>query len=157
VGEALGVTPPVCRGKWWDLAVTEAYGIARLRVDVLVAEAGHAHAELDDLDLDVRTEHLWVPDGDMPVAYLRVVRGPDDVRVLDRVCARADVRRLGLAGALVTDVVARHGSGPLRALVAAGAVPFFLRHGFEPVAEAVDTPTGRRLSMYRHPEAPWRD
>jgi ElaA protein len=157
VGEVLGVTPAVCRGRWCDLTVAEAYGIAKLRVDVLVVEAGLAHSELDAPDLDARTEHLWVPDGDVPVAYLRVVRDPDGARLLDRVCARADVRRLGLAGALVTDVVARHGSEPLRAVAAAGTVPFFLQHGFEPVAEAVDTPAGRRLTMYRHPEAPWRD
>jgi ElaA protein len=157
VGEVLGVTPAVCRARWSQLTALQAHGVARLRVDVLVVEAGTAHAELDEFDVDPRTEHLWVADGEVPVAYLRVVRDTEDVRLLDRVCARADLRRIGLAGALVTDVVARHGAGPLRALAQAEAVPFFLQHGFEPVGEAADTPAGRRLALRRHPESPWRD
>jgi hypothetical protein len=77
--------------------------------------------------------------------------------VIDRACARADLRRLGLTSALVTDVVARHGAGPLRALARTTTLSFFLQHAFEPAGEPLDTPAGPRLPMYRHPEAPWRD
>lgn len=156
VGEVLGVSPRVRRARWSDLTAEEAHGLARLRVDVLVAEAGLAYSELDERDVDPRTEHLWVPDGDVPVACLRVVRDIDDVPLVDRTGARADVRRLGLTSALITDVVAHHGAGPLRALARPRTVPVFLRHGFEPFGEAVDTPAGRQLPMRRHPEAPWR-
>jgi ElaA protein len=156
VGEVLGVTPQVRRGRWPGLTAAEAHGLARLRVDVLVAEAGSAYAELDALDLAAGTEHLWVPDGDVPAAYLRVVRPDDGVRVIDRGCARADLRRLGLTSALVTDVVARFGAGPVRALARKGTVSFFLQHGFEPAGEVEDSLAGPLLPMRRHPDAPWR-
>jgi predicted GNAT family N-acyltransferase len=156
VGEVLGVSPQVCRSRWAELPAETAHGLARLRVDVLVAEAGCAHAELDDLDLDPATEHLWVPDGDIPVACLRTVRDSDGVPLVDRACARADLRRLGLTSALVVDLVARYGAGPLRASAAPAVVPFFFQHGFEVCGEAFDTPCGPRVPMVRHPEAPWR-
>ena len=157
MGEVLGVSPSVCRARWSELSAEQAHGLARLRIDVLVAETSHAYRELDDLDLDPGTEHLWVPDGNVPVAYLRVIRDVDAVRIIDRACARADIRQLGLVGALITEVVACHGAGPLRALAQAETVSFFLHHGFEPVGETVDTPAGPRLPMRRHPETPWRD
>jgi predicted GNAT family N-acyltransferase len=133
-----------------------AHGLARLRVDVLVAEAGCAYPEFDDLDVDPVTEHLWVPDGEVPVACLRVVRDEDGVPRIDRACARPELRRLGLTSALVIDLVARFGAGPLRASAARAVVPFFLQHGFELHGIPFDTPGGLRLPMLRHPEAPWR-
>jgi ElaA protein len=156
VGEVLGVSPQVCRGRWPQLPAATAHGLARLRVDVLVAEAGCPYPELDDLDVHPGTEHLWVPDGDVPVACLRVVQGADGIPLVDRACARADLRRLGLTSALVVDLVARFGAGPLDASVARATIPFFLQHGFEVVGGPFATPAGPRLPMRRHPESPWR-
>jgi ElaA protein len=147
----------VCRSSWARLAATTAHGLARLRLDVLVTEAGHPHPELDDLDLAPETEHLWVPDGEVPAAYLRVVRRDDGVRIVDRACARADLRRLGLTSALLVDVVARFGAGPLRAFAYSETVPFFARQGFEVHGDLIIVNGGPRLPMYRHPDAPWRE
>lgn len=157
VGEVLGVSPTVCRGPWAGLTASTLHGLARLRIDVLVCEAGHPHHELDDLDLEPSTEHLWVPDGEVPVSYLRLVRDPRGGRVVDRVCARADLRRLGLTSALVLDVVSRFGAGPLRAHTCRETVAFFVRHGFGVTGELAESSSGPRLEMYRHPEAPWRE
>jgi ElaA protein len=156
VGEVLGVSPQVCRGRWSDLSAAEAHGLARLRVDVLVAEAGRAYSELDEFDLAPTTEHLWVPDHDLPAACLRVVRDDDGVPLIDRACTRADLRRLGLTNALITDVVARQGAGPLRALARTTTVHLFLQHGFEVCGPSIDARGGPHLPMRRHPEAPWR-
>jgi ElaA protein len=156
VGEVLGVSPQVCRGRWEELPVVTAHGLVRLRVDVLVVEAGCAYPEFDDLDVATGTEHLWVPDGEVPVACLRVVRDPDGVPLVDRACARADLRRLGLTSALVIDLVTRFGAGPLRATAPRPLVPFFLQHGFEVFGLPVEAPGGPRLPMVRRPEAPWR-
>lgn len=156
VGEVLGVSPPVNSGRWSDLPARTAHALARLRVDVLVAEAGCAYPELDDRDVDPTTEHLWIADGDVPVACLRVVRDAGGVPLVDRACARADLRRLGLTSALVTDLVARFGAGPLHALARPATVPFFLHHGFEVSGAPVHLPGGRQVPMRRHPEAPWR-
>jgi predicted GNAT family N-acyltransferase len=97
-----------------------------------------------------------VPDGEVPVACLRVVRDPDGVPLVDRACARADLRRLGLTSALVMDLVTRFGAGPLRAAATRPLVPFFLQHGFEVCGLPVESPAGPRVPMLRHPEAPWR-
>jgi predicted GNAT family N-acyltransferase len=157
VGDVLGISPQVCRAGWAQLPPEVAHGLARLRVDVLVAEAGRARPELDDQDLAPGTEHLWVPDGDLPVACLRVTRDAGGTPVIDRACARADVRRLGLVSALVTDVIARRGAGTLRALAAPGTVAFFARHGFEVSGGTAETSGVLVTPMVRHPEAPWRD
>jgi ElaA protein len=156
VGEDLGVCPQVRRAAWAELDPVTAHRIARLRIQVLVVEPGHLRAELDDLDPEDGTEHLWVPDGQIPVAYLRLVRDPDGVRALDRACSRADVRHLGLVAALVTDVVARHGADPLRARIPASTVPFLLRHGFEVVGSGTNLSDGAQVPMVRAPEVPWR-
>jgi ElaA protein len=157
VGDVLGISPQVCRAAWSQLPPETAHGLARLRVDVLVAEAGRARPELDEADLAPGTEHLWVPDGEVPVACLRVVRDDAGTPVIDRACARADVRRLGLVSALVTDVIARRGAGPVRALAAPGTVTFFTRHGFEVSGGTVEASGVRVTPMLRHPDAPWRD
>jgi ElaA protein len=157
VGAVLGVSPQVCRAAWSQLSPVVAHGLARLRVDVLVTESGRARSELDDADLAGTTEHLWVPDGDVPVACLRIVRDPDGIPVIDRACARTDVRRLGLVSALVTDVIARRGAGRIRALAPPGTVTFFTRHGFEVCGPPVDAAGARVTPMLRHPELPWRD
>jgi len=157
VGDVLGISPQVCRSSWARLSSSTAHGLARLRVDVLVVETGRARAELDDADVDPATEHLWVPDGDLPVACLRVVRDAQGRPVIDRACARVDVRRLGLVSALVTDVIARHGAWGLRALAVPGTVTFFARHGFEVAGSPLDAHGVRSTPMARHPEVPWRD
>ena len=157
VGDVLGISPQVCRSTWSRLNPSVAHGLARLRVDVLVSEAGVPRPELDDADVDPATEHLWVPDGETPVACLRTIRDVDGVPVIDRACARPDVRRLGLVSALVTDVVARYGSGGLRVLARTGTVTFFARHGFEVSGVPLEWCGARVTPMQRHPEVPWRD
>ena len=157
MGDVLGISPQVCRAPWSRLAPQVAHGLARLRVDVLVAEAGRPRPELDDDDLAPATEHLWVPDGEVPVACLRIVRDAAGTPVIDRACARPDVRRLGLVSALVTDVVARRGAGRIRALAMPGCVAFFARHGFEVCGPRADVAGVPVIPMLRHPEVPWRD
>jgi predicted GNAT family N-acyltransferase len=157
VGDVLGISPQVCRAPWSRLPPLVAHGLARLRVDVLVAEAGRPRPELDDADVHPATEHLWVPDGEVPVACLRIVPDVEGVPTVDRACARPDVRRLGLVSALVTDVVARRGAGRIRALALPGTVTFFARHGFEVCGTPVTASGSRVTPMVRHPEVPWRD
>jgi ElaA protein len=156
VGDVIGVTPQICRGRWQDMTARAAHALARLRVDVLVAESGSAHPELDAEDVAPGTEHLWIADGDVAVACLRVVQGEDGARCVDRVCARADVRGLGLASALVNDLVGRHGAGRLRALARPESLRFLLQHGFEVCGPPLALPGGPHTPMIRQPEAPWR-
>jgi predicted GNAT family N-acyltransferase len=153
--DVIGIRPQVCRSSWALLTPEQAHGLARLRQEVGLVETGVARTDLDDQDLDPRTEHLWIADGAQPVACLRVLRPEHRTPLIDRACARADVRRLGLTGALVGDVLARYGAGWVRALAGPATVPFFLKHGFEVHPDARDD--GGHLLMVRHPEVPWWD
>jgi predicted GNAT family N-acyltransferase len=157
VRDLLGISPQVCRAPWSRLSPLVAHGLARLRVDVLLAEAGRARPELDDDDVVPTTEHLWVADGEVPVACLRTVVDTRGTPVIDRACARIDVRRLGLVSALVTDVIARRGAGRIRALALPGSVAFFARHGFEVFGPPITACAALVTPMLRHPEVPWRD
>jgi ElaA protein len=157
VGDILGISPPVCRSRWSLLDPGTAHGLARLRLDVLVVEAARAQPELDNLDVVPTTEHLWVPDGETPVAYVRVVRDDGGTAMIDRACARADVRRLGLVSALIMDVLARRGAGVVRALAPPGTITFYARHGFEVCGSPAEVDGVRVTPMLRHAEVPWRD
>ena len=79
VGADLGLAPRIRRGRWRDLDPVTLHQLARLRSEVLVVEAVRPYLDLDDADLADGTEHLWVADGEEPVAYLRVehVGGPN--------------------------------------------------------------------------------
>jgi len=156
-GDVLGVTPQICHDRWDRISPRSTHALARLRIDVLVVEAGSPHAELDADDLAAGTEHVWIADRDVAVAYLRAVQLEDGTRCVDRLCARRDVRALGLTGALVDDLVGRHGGDAIRALAAAECVPIFVQHGFEVCGPPTTLPAGPHTPMTRYSEAPWRE
>lgn len=156
-GDVLGVTPQICHDRWDRLRPRTAHALVRLRVDVLVVEAGSPHAELDADDLAGGTEHAWIADGDVVVAYLRSVRRDGGTRCVDRLCARPDVRALGLTSALVDDLVCRHGGEAIRAHAGVESVPIFVQHGFEVCGPPAALPGGPHTPMIRYSEAPWRE
>ena len=82
-----------------ELAVETLYGLLRLRVDVFVVEQRCAYAELDGLDLDPGTVHLWTG-GDTPSACQRLLTEPDGHRI-GRVCTAPAARGRGLVRRLM--------------------------------------------------------
>jgi len=87
-----------------DLDVRTSYLLWQLRESVFVVEQHCPYPELDGRDLEPATRHVWVaedgPEGERPVAYLRVLDDGDVFRV-GRVVVAAGDRGRGLAGVLM--------------------------------------------------------
>jgi ElaA protein len=88
-----------------ELDVRTSYLLWQLRESVFVVEQQCPYPELDGRDLEPTTRHVWVavvgPDGEQPVAYLRVLDDGDVFRV-GRVLVAAAHRGGGLAGVLMS-------------------------------------------------------
>ena len=98
---------PAIRDQSFDEFDTLAlYALLRLRVDVFVVEQECPYPELDGRDLEPTTRHIWIDEGGMPVACLRLLAEPDGSHRISRVATAADQRHQGLAGLLVDHVMA---------------------------------------------------
>jgi len=108
----LDVEPETARAGWHELDVRVAYALLRLRCDVFVVEQECPYPDLDGRDTEPATEHRWVHEAgeaSVVLAYLRVLLDPAGRRV-GRVVTAPGARGRGLAGLLVEQVVADHGS-----------------------------------------------
>ncbi|HBM56056.1 MAG TPA: GNAT family N-acetyltransferase [Acidimicrobiaceae bacterium] len=105
------------------------YALLRLRVDVFVVEQECPYPELDGRDLEPTTRHVWIDEGGMPVACLRLLAEPDGSHRISRVATAADQRHQGLAGLLVDHVMA---TTPGRLVLDAQTYlePWYVEHGF---------------------------
>jgi len=83
-----------------ELDSRTAYLLWQLRESVFVVEQECPYAELDGRDLEPGTRHVWIADDGAPVAYLRVLDEPDEVRI-GRVLVAAGHRGRGLAEGLL--------------------------------------------------------
>ena len=105
------------------------YALLRLRVDVFVVEQECPYPELDGRDLEPTTRHVWIDEGGMPVACLRLLAEPDGSHRISRVATAADQRHQGLASLLVDHVMA---TTPGRLVLDAQTYlePWYVEHGF---------------------------
>ena len=105
------------------------YALLRLRVDVFVVEQECPYPELDGRDLEPTTRHIWIDEGGMPVACLRLLAEPDGSHRISRVATAADQRHQGLAGLLVDHVMA---TTPGRLVLDAQTYlePWYVERGF---------------------------
>jgi ElaA protein len=99
------VDPDIHDAAFADVPASVLYALLKLRVDVFVVEQACAYPDLDGRDLEPATRHLWVADGEEPVAYARVLADADAARI-GRVVTRASHRGRGLAERLVRHAVA---------------------------------------------------
>jgi ElaA protein len=84
-----------------ELTPVTLYALLRLRVDVFVVEQSCPYPELDGRDAEPGTRHVWLADGDTPLAYLRILDEPGGTARIGRVCVAAPARGSGLAGRLM--------------------------------------------------------
>lgn len=162
----LGIEPALRRARWADLSPDDRGRLLALRAaagDGAVRAGGATDGpdgvDPDPVDADPATEHVVIDDVDVPVACLRVRPGTVGAwraAVVERLCVHPDVRGLGLAGALLTDVVARYGGTVLLADVPPAATGTFGRCGFVPVLE-VPVDDAAPVRMRRAPDVPWRE
>jgi ElaA protein len=111
------------------------YALLRLRVDVFVVEQHCPYPELDGLDLEDKTRHVWFsPPGDAsdPYAYLRLRREPD-ADWIGRVCTAPKARGTGLGGRLMSAALGLATPDvPIRLNAQSHLVDFYTRYGFAP-------------------------
>ncbi|WP_134774259.1 GNAT family N-acetyltransferase [Ornithinimicrobium flavum] len=102
--------PHVRAARLADLDPLTLFALLRLRVDVFVVEQACAYPELDEVDTDPRTEHLWVDVDGEPVATLRTFVDAAGTHHLGRVATATAHRGRGYASALVEEALRRTGS-----------------------------------------------
>ncbi|MGB3687372.1 MAG: GNAT family N-acetyltransferase [Ornithinimicrobium sp.] len=97
-------TPPVLRASFGEMSVHQLYAVLRLRVDVFVVEQQCPYAELDGLDAEPGTEHLWIEDAaaddNRVVATLRILSVHGGYRI-GRVATARSHRGRGYAATLM--------------------------------------------------------
>jgi ElaA protein len=106
------------------------YALLRLRAEVFVIEQDCVYLDLDGLDTDPATRHLWLERAGAPVAYLRVlVTGGHRI---GRVVVAKQARGEGLAGRLMEAALETVGEHPCELNAQSYLVEFYCRYGFEP-------------------------
>jgi ElaA protein len=113
-----------------DLDAPTLYALLRLRVDVFVVEQQCAYPELDGRDLSPSTVHVWLADGPLCAAYLRVLAEPDGTARIGRVCTASSYRGRGLSARLVAAALELIGDRPCVLDAQSYLVGFYSRFGF---------------------------
>jgi ElaA protein len=119
-----------------ELDTRTLYALLRLRVDVFVVEQGCCYPELDGRDAEAGTRHVWISEGDEPVAYLRLLDDGGANRI-GRVVTGAGHRRVGLADRLVGEAL-RHTTGPVVLNAQSYLAGWYERFGFEATGPEYD-------------------
>lgn len=91
-----------------DLENTMLYRLLQLRQSVFVVEQGCIYADLDDFDQD--SDHLYVLDATVPVAYARCLP-PGlvwEASSIGRIMVNTSLRRLKLGGELTRRAIAHN-------------------------------------------------
>lgn len=134
-----------------ELTAAQLYALLKLRVDVFVVEQNVAYPELDGHDLRPDTGHLWCERAGEPLAYLRLLRDPDETHRIGRVCTAKHARGAGLAGVLMATAMARIGDADAVLDAQTYVQGFYARFGFRPVGEPFDDDDGIEHITMRRP------
>jgi ElaA protein len=115
-----------------ELTTGTLYALLRLRVDVFVVEQHCPYPELDGLDTEPGTRHLWTTRDGVPVGYLRILMEPDGGARIGRVCVARSERGTGLARRLMAAALDRLGDQPMTLHAQAHLTGFYASFGFAP-------------------------
>jgi ElaA protein len=117
-----------------ELDAYTLYALLRLRAEVFVVEQECAYLDLDGLDTEPATRHLWLERAGDPVAYLRILPRPDGGCRIGRVVVAKPARGQGLAARLMEAALELVGNRPCELDAQSYLVEFYRRYGFVPVA-----------------------
>jgi len=131
-----------------ELPPATLYALLQLRVQVFVVEQRCPYQDLDGRDTDPGTRHVWLADGEEPLAYLRILAEPDGTARIGRVCVAPSARGGGLARRLMLDTLELIGPHPVVLDAQAYLEGFYLGLGF--------TPTGGQFLEDGIPHVPMR-
>ena len=115
-----------------DLDTRTAYRLWQLRESVFVVEQQCPYPELDGRDLEPGTRHLWVPSGDGPIGYLRILDDGDQARI-GRVLVTRPHRGRGLSDLLVRTALDVIGDRPAVLDAQTPLARWYAGFGFEQV------------------------
>jgi ElaA protein len=132
-----------------ELTAAELYALLKLRVSVFIVEQRSLYPELDGLDLQPETEHIWYPPSGEPQAYLRLLPEPDGGWRIGRVCTTPAARGTGLGRRLMAAAMDRIGDAPAVLDAQTYAKEFYARFGFEPEGEPYDDEGIEHITMRR--------
>ena len=119
----------------FDLLDTRtAYLLWQLRERVFVVEQECAYLDLDGRDLEPTTTHVWAEDDGRPVAYLRVLEDPEELRI-GRVLVAESHRGRGVAEGLMGTALGVVGGRSCRLDAQSYLVGWYRRLGFDPCGE----------------------
>src|SRR5512138_71867 len=94
-----------------ELDAATLYKILMLRSEVFVVEQNCVYLDLDGLDNDPGTRHLWIERAGEIRAYIRIL-DVDGTPRIGRVVTAPDARGGGLAGLLLTEALTIIGERP---------------------------------------------
>ena len=89
--------PVVHRAYFADLTNFQLYRLLQLRNEVFIVEQNCAYQDLDDRDVEPRTEHLWIEEDNQVLAMARVLKEADGTTRIGRVITASPARGRGLA------------------------------------------------------------
>jgi ElaA protein len=126
------VSPTIHVAGFDELTAATLYALVRLRIGIFVVEQNCPYPELDGRDTEPGTRHVWVADGDRPLAYLRVLADPDGRARIGRVCVAAEGRGAGLARRLMAVALDLIGDRPSALDAQSYLVDFYAGFGYRP-------------------------
>lgn len=135
-----------------DLDPRTLYELLRLRVEVFVVEQACPYLELDGRDLEDRARHYWLGGDGRPepvLGTLRLLKEPDGVHRVGRLCTARSVRGHGLGRRLMEAVLGEIGDRPCVLDAQEHLAEFYRGLGFVPTGPAYDWDGVAHLPMRR--------
>ncbi|MEM7080954.1 MAG: GNAT family N-acetyltransferase [Pseudomonadota bacterium] len=111
-----------------DLNTAQLLALLRLRVDVFVVEQDCPYPEIDGLDDEPQTRHIFLAHDDHIMSYLRLLGSAEGERI-GRVVTAPNARGEGLSARLIRHAMATS-SGPWVLHAQAHLAAWYARFGF---------------------------
>jgi ElaA protein len=121
----------VRKARFTELDAATLYALLKLRCEVFVVEQQCGYLDLDGRDLEPETLHLWLSQGELPVAYLRILREADGSARIGRVVTEPANRGSGKATQLLNQALDLIGPATSCVIAAqAHLTEYYSRFGF---------------------------
>lgn len=131
---------------WQQMSADDVFEVMKLRTDVFFLEQRITEEELDDLDRNPLTIHVWGADGaGRAIAYVRIVtQDPPPVadlgigRSIGRLVVHSDHRGQGFGHELMSRALHHCGDAPVVLHAQEWVKSLYEAHGFSVVGEPFD-------------------